>query len=124
MSKISGQAQQRLLDEGNMTSSSTWTDETAFGNTSSTTNLFEWNTQGKATTIYKLLSYVETQYCTRMTESGISITPHEEGGTPTYFTEAYFSGINVSPTQYGIVPIVAIYEIDWDAYNAAMSTTG
>jgi dolichyl-diphosphooligosaccharide--protein glycosyltransferase len=124
MSKISGQAQQRLLDEGYMTSSSTWTDETAFGNTSSTTNLFEWNTQGKATTIYKLLSYVETQYCTRMTESGISITPHEEGGTPTYFTEAYFSGINVSPTQYGIVPIVAIYEIDWDAYNAAMSTTG
>ncbi|MCW4004235.1 MAG: hypothetical protein NWE95_10035 [Candidatus Bathyarchaeota archaeon] len=124
MAKISGQAQQRLTNQGYMTPTSTWTDETAFGSTNQQTNLWDWNTQGKATTIYKLLSYVETQYCTRMTESGVSVSPHEEGGTPTYFKEAYFSGINVSPTQYGIVPIVAIYEINWDAYNAAMGITG
>jgi asparagine N-glycosylation enzyme membrane subunit Stt3 len=124
MAKISGQAQQRFLRDGYMTSASTWTDETAFGSNNQETNLFEWNTQGKATTIYKLLSYVETQYCTIMTESGVSINPHEEGATPTYFKEAYFSGMNLSPTQYGIVPIVAIYEINWDAYNTAMGITG
>ena len=38
---------------------------------------------------------------------------------PTYFKEAYFAGLNTAPTQYsGLIPIVAIYEIDWAAYNA------
>jgi len=124
MAKISGQAQQRLTDEGYMTPSSTWTDETAFGSNNQETNLWEWNAQGKQTTIYKLLSYVETQYCTRMTEKGVNISPHEEGATPTYFKEKFFSGIDVSPLQYGVVPIVAIYEINWAAYNAAMGITG
>jgi len=124
MAKISGQAQQRLTDEGYMTPSSTWTDETAFGSNNQETNLWERNAQGKQTTIYKLLSYVETQYCTRMTEKGVNISPHEEGATPTYFKEKFFSGIDVSPLQYGVVPIVAIYEINWAAYNAAMGITG
>jgi hypothetical protein len=59
-----------------------------------------------------------------MTEKGVNISPHEEGATPTYFKEKFFSGIDVSPLQYGVVPIVAIYEINWAAYNAAMGITG
>ena len=39
---------------------------------------------------------------------------------PTYFKEAYLAGLNTAPDQFsGLIPIVAIYEIDWDAYNAA-----
>ena len=38
---------------------------------------------------------------------------------PTYFKEAFFAGLNISPTQYGgLVPIVAIYRIDWATYDA------
>ena len=43
---------------------------------------------------------------------------------PTYFQEAFFAGLNVSPTQYGgLVPVVAIYSIDWAAYDAANGIT-
>jgi hypothetical protein len=56
---------------------------------------------------------------------GLDITPDQTGTAPTYFKEAYFAGINVSPGQYGgLVPIVAIYEIDWDTYNAVNNIIG
>ena len=44
---------------------------------------------------------------------------------PTYFKEAYLAGLNTAPDQFsGLIPIVAIYEIDWDAYNAANRLIG
>ena len=50
----------------------------------------------------------------------ITVTPDQTTTQPTYFKEAYFAGVNTSPTQYGgLVPIIAIYEIDWATYNAA-----
>jgi len=46
-------------------------------------------------------------------------TPSYVATAPTYFKEAYFAGTNVGPLTYGgLIPIIAIYEIDWDAYNA------
>ena len=43
---------------------------------------------------------------------------------PTYFKEAFFAGLNVSPTQYGgLVPVVAIYSIDWAKYDAEHGIT-
>jgi len=39
--------------------------------------------------------------------------------------QAEFAGLDVSPFQYGgLVPIVAIYSIDWNAYYNATGTTG
>ena len=44
---------------------------------------------------------------------------------PTYFKQAYIGGLDTSPFQYGgIVPLVAIYSIDWNAYYAATNSTG
>ncbi len=71
------------------------------------------------------MNYAKVDYCNYMTALGITVTPDQTGTTPSYFTKAYFAGENTSPTQYGgLVPIVAIYKIDWDAYNAAMGITG
>ncbi len=125
MARISGQAEQRLIDQGYMNPATAWTDETTFGSTNSQTNQFEWSNQGLNCTVYELLNYAKVDYCNYMTALGITVTPDETTTTPTYFTKAYFAGENTSPTQYGgLVPIVAIYKIDWAAYNAAMGITG
>jgi hypothetical protein len=53
--------------------------------------------------------------------SGISLT--ETTVTPIYFKEAYIAGVNVAPTQYGgLIPLVAVYKIDWQAYYNATTT--
>jgi hypothetical protein len=40
---------------------------------------------------------------------------------PEYFTEAYFAGVDLNPidasAKYGgLIPLVALYEIDWQKY--------
>jgi hypothetical protein len=44
-------------------------------------------------------------------------------GAPTYFKEAFFAGENLTPTDAsnnygGLVPLVCLYEIDWQKYHA------
>jgi hypothetical protein len=41
---------------------------------------------------------------------------------PTYFKEAYFAGIDFNPIDAsaltsGLIPVVALYEIDWESYH-------
>jgi hypothetical protein len=44
---------------------------------------------------------------------------------PEYFKEAYFSGEGTPPATYGgLIPLVALYEIDWQKYYNATSSTG
>ena len=43
MARISGQAKDRLINQGFMDPNTAWTDEYAFGNVSSSTNQWEWN---------------------------------------------------------------------------------
>ncbi len=125
MARISGEAKNRLIQEGYMNAATAWTNETTFGNTSSTTNRWQWNDQGENCTVYELMNYAEVQYCNTLSAAGISISPDATTTTPTYFKEAYFAGLETSPGQYGgLVPIVAIYQIDWPAYYAATGTTG
>jgi hypothetical protein len=43
---------------------------------------------------------------------------------PTYFKQAYFAGLELTLAEAaakysGLIPVVALYEIDWDAYYAA-----
>lgn len=125
MARISGQAKQRFIDEGFVSASQAWTNESSFGASNQQTGQWEWNDRGLNSTVFKLLNNAEVQYCTGLQIAGLDITPDQSVAPPTYFTEAYFAGLNVSPAQYGgIVPIVAIYSIDWDSYNAAIGSTG
>jgi hypothetical protein len=127
MARISGEAKNRLIQEGYMTAANAWTDETAFGQQDNQTGKWDWNDKGDNSTVYELMNNAEVQYCNQMSALGINITPDATTTTPTYFTQAggYFAGLQTSPFQYGgLVPIVAIYKIDWNAYYNATGTTG
>jgi asparagine N-glycosylation enzyme membrane subunit Stt3 len=123
MARISGQAKIRLTNEGFMDDSSnvsSWTDETTFYNQSSGA----WYDYAKESTIYKLMSWAKQRWCD---VSGMSyVTPDEAGIQPTYFNETYFAGEDVSISDVasiygGLVPMVCLYEINWDAYYNATS---
>jgi dolichyl-diphosphooligosaccharide--protein glycosyltransferase len=123
MAKISGQARQRLIDKGFIDEQSAWSDETKFGGVDNQTNQWVWNDVGKNSVIYKLMSWAKQ----RWTDNYVGyITADESGVQPEYFKEAYFAGLEDGPFQYGgiYVPLVALYEIDWQKYYNATSTTG
>lgn len=115
MARISGGANTRLLNGGFMNSTDQWTDEFAFGNYSNSTNQWVWNNRGMNSTIYKLLTNAEQEYCT---STGGQVTATSTVATPTYFTiEKLIAPSN--PLQFGgWIPVVALYKINWDAYNS------
>jgi dolichyl-diphosphooligosaccharide--protein glycosyltransferase len=124
MARISGQAKTRLLNDGFMNPSTAWTNETQFGTSDPTTGRWVWNDQGLNCTVFELLNYAEVQYANTMTALGVNVQPDQTTTTPTYFKEAYFAGVQTSPFQYGgLVPIIAIYEIDWATYDAQHGIT-
>jgi hypothetical protein len=115
MARISGQAQQRFIHDGWLPNEeSSWNNESKFG--AFTNNTWVWNDFGMNSTIYKMLSWAKQRWC-----NTFGITPDETGVQPTYFKEAYFAGVNLNPNDAGkyggIIPIVAIYEIDWTKYR-------
>ena len=123
MARISGQGAERLVEQGYITNGTMWTDETAFGATNPTTGRFEWNDRGLNCTVFELMNYAEVQYANTVTAAlssqGVSVVPDQTTTEPKYFQMAEFAGINASPYQYGgLIPIVAIYSIDWASYNA------
>ena len=127
MAKISGEARQRFINQSYIDEQSAWSNETKFGSANNSTGAWEWNTQGQNTVIYKLMNWA----LQRWTEVGGQLNPQTPVTSdttavePTYFKEKYFSGESTSAFQYGgIIPIVALYEIDWAAYHNATSTTG
>jgi len=120
MARISGQAQTRLINEGYMNPAKAWTNESQFGSSDQTTGRWQWNDQGLNCTVFELMNYAEVHYANTMTSLGVNVSPDQTTTQPTYFKFAYFAGEQTSPTQYGgLVPIIAIYEIDWAAYDAA-----
>ena len=124
MARISGQAQTRLINEGFMNPAKAWTNESQFGSSNPTTGRWQWNDQGLNCTVFELLNYAIVHYANTMTSLGVNISPDQTTTEPTYFKYAYFAGEQTSPTQYGgLVPIIAIYEIDWAAYDAAHGIT-
>ena len=122
MARISGQARIRFVDSGYISEEEAWTDEQDFGAVSNTTNAWEWNDMGKNSTIYKLLSWAKQSWVNSNT--GSNVISDEEGVEPTYFKEAYFAGLELTAVQAsakysGLIPLVALYEIDWEAYESA-----
>ena len=127
MARISGGYEQYYINNGfmNANTSTVWKDETAFGSTSNQTGQWQWNLQGDNSTIYELMNYAEVDYCNQMQTLGYSITPSATTTTPSYFTKEYIAGETTSPFQYGgLVPLVAIYKINYPAYYAATGTNG
>ncbi len=123
MARISGQAKDRLISQGYMNPATAWTDETTFGSNSQS-GKWVWNNQGLNCTVEMLLNDAEVQYCNAMTALGTSVTPDLTTTKPTYFQGVQYAGLNTSPTQYGgLVPIIAIYKINYDAYYAATGIT-
>jgi hypothetical protein len=120
MASISGQARDRFIQEGFIDENSSWTDQTTFGSAANQT--WVWNDVGKNTTIYKLMSWAKQRWTD--VSGGGYVVPDEAGVQPEYFKEAYFSGLDVSPAKYGgLIPLVALYEIDWQKYYNATSPT-
>lgn len=96
-----------------------WTNETAFGALNSTTNQWIWNDRGLNTTIYKLMTWVQYRWCT---VNNVAYGPSNQNAAnvtePIYFTEEYFAGLTLSPqdasSKYGgLVPLVALYKINY-----------
>jgi dolichyl-diphosphooligosaccharide---protein glycosyltransferase len=122
MARISGEGKDRLVSQNFISEVEAWRNETAFGASDPQSGRWQWNDRGLNSTIFKLLNYAQVQYADRMTQAlssqGITISPEQTTTVPTYFKEAYFAGIDTSPFQYGgLVPVVAIYEIDWAKWN-------
>jgi len=116
MARISGKARDRLVRNDFLDEDSAWTNEDKFGKYNNETNRWEWNDAGKNSTIYKLMSWGKQRWCDQNSASS-----DEPGVQPDYFKEAYFAGLGLSPTDardnYGqIVPLVSLYEIDWQKY--------
>ncbi len=122
MARISGQARNRFIQDGYISEEEAWTDEDDFGAASNTTRAWVWNDMGKNSTIYKLLSWAKQSWVN--SNSGSNVISDEEGIEPTYFKEAYFAGLELTAVQAsakysGLIPLVALYEIDWEAYQNA-----
>jgi dolichyl-diphosphooligosaccharide--protein glycosyltransferase len=123
MARISGGARTRLTNSGFMDEQSAWTNESSFGQ-SGQSNQWVWNDQGTNSTVYKLMSYAKDRWGEEV-GSLAGITTNIGGVRPTYFKEKYFAGLTPSSLSYGgLVPIVALYEIDWAKYEADFGNTG
>jgi dolichyl-diphosphooligosaccharide--protein glycosyltransferase len=120
MAKISGGAKDRLISEGFMNTNNAWEDEYDFGGYSQYTGRWEWNEQGKDSVIYKLLSDIEYQFADSRTGSVVMPYSTEEV-TLDYLKPEYIAGTELSglnPGSTTVVPLIGLYEINWDAYNA------
>jgi dolichyl-diphosphooligosaccharide--protein glycosyltransferase len=117
MAKISGNAQNRLVNiDHAIDEASSWQNETTFGNFTGST--WTWNDVGMNSTVYKLMSYAKNRWCqvNSVTDpNAVNVT------VPIYFKEEFFSGETLSPSNAqssygGLVPVVALYKIDWQKY--------
>jgi dolichyl-diphosphooligosaccharide--protein glycosyltransferase len=129
MARISGTYKQMYVHDGYMGNASKglteWTDETSFGNYSSTNGQWTWNQQGQNCTINELMYDAASQYCSALTQAGINVSPSWTASMPSYFTPVDIAGISTSPSQYGgLVPLVAIYQVNYAAYYAATGKIG
>jgi dolichyl-diphosphooligosaccharide--protein glycosyltransferase len=115
MARISGKAYDRFVSMG---LSPDWTDEATFGDYNRTENRWIWSERGTNSTIYKLMSWGKHRWCET---NGVTEIPQETPVEPQYFKEVFFAGLSLSVDEarnnyYGLVPIICLYEIDWQKY--------
>ena len=136
MARISGEAEARFLSNETfgkswMNSQYSWTNDTSFAtttvNNSTGQQVLTWNDMGLNSTVYKLMRDTEQQYVNQYSQFGLQ-AGDQVAEAPSYFTPAYIAGLEVDPSQSaqlygGLIPLVALYKINWDAYNAANNST-
>jgi hypothetical protein len=118
MAKISGNAQQRFIDNNFIDKASSWQNETSFGSFSNSTNAWQWNNVGLNSTVYKLMSWGKDRWCQ---VNGVTDPDAANVTQPIYFKEEFFAGETLtssdSQSSYsGLVPLVCLYKIDWQKY--------
>lgn len=122
MADISGDANSRFIEDGYMDANYQWTSKVDFGY-NETSGSTTWTDMGTNSTFYKLMTWTWQQYIDNWSSSYYIYLSSETSVEPTYFTPVYIAGLDTSPSAYsGLVPLVALYEIDWDAYYNATST--
>ena len=128
MARISGTYEQTYLNDGYMGTSNgltKWKDETSFGSYSNQTGAWSWNQQGMNCTINEIMYNAASQYTQALTQAGYSISTSWTATTPTYFTPVQIFGISTSPGQYGgLIPLVALYQVNYGAYYAETGARG
>jgi dolichyl-diphosphooligosaccharide--protein glycosyltransferase len=119
MARISGKAYDRFISIG---LNPDWTDETTFGYYNSTQNRWIWNDRGPNSTVYKLMSWAKHRWCevNNVIDYEASVA-NEAPVEPQYFKEVFFAGLSLSVNDArnnygGLVPLVCLYEIDWQKY--------
>jgi dolichyl-diphosphooligosaccharide--protein glycosyltransferase len=123
MARISGASKQRFIENGFIDEEYAWTNETAFGEYNSTNQQWDWNRLGMNSTIYKLMSLGKHRWTSinqvlnpdqdAWSRNGLTLTDIE----PKYFKDVYIAGLE-SEGYGGIIPLVCLYEIDWQKYNS------
>jgi dolichyl-diphosphooligosaccharide--protein glycosyltransferase len=139
MARISGKAKERfkigdtnndgLSDMANLIDAdSLWVDESKFGYYDNKTNQWAWNAFGMQSTIYKLMAWGKHEWCEAQLGSGQDPEINEWNNNglsaddikPKYFKQKYFAGLELKKddaSKYSyIVPLVCLYEIDWNQY--------
>jgi asparagine N-glycosylation enzyme membrane subunit Stt3 len=133
MARISGEAESRFLSPETfgtawMNDEYRWTNETTFATTTvdNTTGrqVQTWTDMGLNSTIFKLMSNAEQAWASR---NSLTVTD-QQAAALTYFTPAYIAGLEVDYNTVaqlygGLVPLVALYKIDWAAYYTATNST-
>ena len=108
-----------------------WTNERDFGSYVNTTtywpNNWAWNQRGYNSTIYQLMTWARTQYCSAQgvvdpdagnATGAVNPTTGAVNPVPQYFVPAYIAGLTLKSsdaTSYygGLVPLVALYKIEY-----------
>ena len=122
MASISGAARERIINDGWIDENTMWTDENDFGQLNTQTGTWDWNAAGRDSTIYKLMSWAKQLYTESPAAISVPVIPDEVSVEPSYFKPAFISGSEISPFEYGgVIPLVALYEIDYESYYNSTS---
>ena len=122
MASISGAARERIINDGWIAENSMWTDQNDFGQLNTQTGTWDWNAAGRDSTIYKLMSWAKQIYTESPAALSAPVIPDEVSVEPSYFKPAFISGSEISPFEYGgVIPLVALYEIDYESYYNSTS---
>ncbi len=119
MARISAENSQRFLDLGLISAQDMWMDESDFGQSNSQTGLFDWNDRGMNCTIQMILYDMQYRYVEAANAKGNSVQVDHVASRPQFLEPVYIGGLDADLFEYrGLIPLIGIYEIDWDAYNA------
>jgi len=116
MARISGKNRDRFIETGFIDEQHAWINESSFGTYNTTLGKWVWTELGLDSTIYKMMSWGKQRWCDI---NGVTNPDAAAVIQPEYFDEAYFAmptRDEASGNYGGIVPIICLYEVNWQKY--------